>query len=234
MRPLGEALAAAGFPVRAVCLPGHGTDVADLARTHWPEWFAAVERAHGELARDAPEVAVAGMSLGALLALHLAATRPASVRALVLCGTPLLLGDPRVRWLPALARVPWLARRWATIPKTGGPDIADAVARAASASYRAMPLAGVVELLRLRTVVRRELGRVTQPALLLHGRHDHNVPVANVAWLRARLGSAWIETAVLERSWHVITVDHDRSEVARLVVDFLTRVATPSDAPRES
>src|SRR2546429_9501847 len=43
MRPLGEALAARGFPVYAVLLAGHGTDVAELARTCWTDWFASVE-----------------------------------------------------------------------------------------------------------------------------------------------------------------------------------------------
>src|SRR5207247_2344169 len=124
MRPLGEALAARGFPVRAVRLAGHGTRVADLAATRWAEWFASVAEGADRLRRDVPALAVAGMSLGALLALHLAATRPSEVSALVLCGTPLKLGGAGARWLPLLARIPWIARRWATIPKPGGPDIA--------------------------------------------------------------------------------------------------------------
>jgi len=224
MRPLGEALAARGFPVVGVRLAGHGTDVADLARTRWADWFASVEDGCDRLRRDVPRVAAVGMSLGALLGLHLAATRPADVDALVLCGTPLRLGDARVRWLPALARVPWLARRWATIPKAGGPDIADPAVRAASRSYAAMPLAALLELLRLQAVVRAEIGRVTQPALLLHGRHDHSVPLANLELLRRKLGSKAIETHVLERSWHIVTLDYDRDEVARLVGDFLERI----------
>ncbi len=125
MRPLGEALAARGFPVRAVRLAGHGTEVADLAGTRWTDWFASVTEGADRLRRDVPALAVAGMSLGALLALHLAATRPAEVSALVLCGTPLELRGAGVRWLPLLARIPCIARRWATIPKPGGPDIAD-------------------------------------------------------------------------------------------------------------
>jgi len=228
MRPLGEALAARGFPVRAVRLAGHGTAVADLAHTGWVDWFASVEEECGRFRRDVRRVAAVGMSLGSLLALHLAATRPADVEALVLCGTPLRLGDPRVRWLPALARVPWLARRWATIPKGGGPDIADPVVRAASRSYDAMPLTALLELLRLQTVVRAELRRVTQPALLLHGRHDHSVPVASLDLLRRSLGSRTVETHVLERSWHVVTLDYDRDEVARLAAEFLKRVEAAS------
>src|SRR5207247_2364206 len=43
MRPLGEALAARGFPVYGVRLAGHGTDVAEPARTRWTDWFASVE-----------------------------------------------------------------------------------------------------------------------------------------------------------------------------------------------
>jgi len=231
MRPLGEALAARGFPVRAVRLAGHGTEVADLAGTRWTDWFASVTEGADRLRRDVPALAVAGMSLGALLALHLAATRPAEVSALVLCGTPLELGGTGVRWLPLLARIPCIARRWATIPKPGGPDIADPAVRAASRSYRAMPLGAVLELLRLQAVVRGEVGRVTQPALLLHGRHDHSVPLANLERVRRSLGSRLIESHVLERSWHVVTLDYDRDEVARLAADFLGRVEAGATPP---
>jgi carboxylesterase len=231
MRPLGETLAAQGFAVRGVCLAGHATSVDDLARTEWSDWFASVETELETLRRGTPRVAVCGMSLGALLALHLAATRPALVEALVLYGTPVRLADVRVRWLPLLARVPWVARRWATIAKPHGPDIADASVRAASRSYRSMPLSAVVQLLRFQAIVRAELGRVSQPALLLHGRHDHSVPVANLDLLRRSLGSRWIETHMLERSWHVVTLDHDRLEVGRLTADFLARVEA-GDRPR--
>jgi carboxylesterase len=226
MRPLGEALAERGLPVRGVRLPGHGTDLADLARSRWTDWVAAVEAELERLRRDVPRVAVAGMSMGGLLALRLAATRAADVAALVLCGTPLRLRDRRLRWLPLIARVPWLARRYATIPKRDGPDIADPAARAASRSYRAVPLAAVPEFLALQAAVRRDLGRVVQPALLLHGRHDHSVPLANLEQLRRSLGSRVVECHVLERSWHVVTVDYDRAEVAHLTGEFLERVET--------
>jgi carboxylesterase len=166
------------------------------------------------------------MSLGGLLALRVAATRAELVRGLVLCGTPIESAAMRVRALPYLARVPWFAARWATIPKRGdgGPDIADPVARAASTSYRVMPLAGILELLELQRLVRAELDRVRQPTLILHGRHDHSAPLRNMVRLRQRLGSRHVEAHVLERSRHVVTLDHDREEVARLAADFLGRV----------
>jgi carboxylesterase len=227
MRPLGEALAARGFPVRAPCLAGHGTDLAGLARTGWADWFASVSDGLARLHAEVPRVAVVGMSLGGLLGLHLAATRPTMVEGLVLCGTPIRLDGTRIRLLPILARLPFVARRYATIPKANGkPDIADPAMRAASQSYAAVPLVAVLELLRLQALVWRELPSVTQPALLLHGRHDHSVPVTNLEVLRSRLGSRSIETHVLERSWHVITLDYDRDQVAALTAAFLERLET--------
>lgn len=225
MRPLGEALAARGFAVRGVRLPGHATTVQELAGTRWMDWFGEVLREGERLAVETQAVAAVGMSLGALLGLHLAATRATLVRALVLCGTPIESHGFRLRLLPMLARVPWFADRWAIIPKRGGgPDIADPVARAASTSYRAMPLSGILELLALQQVVRGELDSVRQPALLLHGRGDHSAPVAGLVRLRQALASRTVEAHVLERSWHVVTLDYDRDEVARLAADFLDRV----------
>jgi carboxylesterase len=229
MRPLADALAAHGFATRTPRLPGHGTDPDDLARTRATDWLLAAEAELDALRRDVSLAAVVGMSMGALLALDLAARRPTAVSALVLCGTPLRV--PRLTWLPLAVRVPGMARRLAVIPKRGGaPDIADPEMRAASRSYPVMPLAAVLELIALQRRVRGVLGRVSQPALLLHGRRDRSVPLANLALLRARLGSRVIETHVMERSGHVITVDHDRTEVARLTADFLARIEAQASA----
>lgn len=225
MRPLGEALAARGFPVRSPRLAGHGTDVADLARTRWTDWYASAEAELARFAAEVPRVAVVGLSMGGLLALHVTARRPSCVTALALLSTPIRIGDPRARLLPAVARVPplwrWLDRRIGPIPKPTGPDITDAAIRAESPSYLATPLTAVVELMRLQAIVRRELRGIAKPVLLLHGRRDRSVPLVNLDMLRRELGSRVVGAHVLERSGHVVTVDVERDTVARLVADFL-------------
>ena len=66
------------------------TSAVDLARTRWTDWVASAEEGANALRRETGgPIAVAGMSMGGLLALHLAARRPADVAALVLCGTPI-------------------------------------------------------------------------------------------------------------------------------------------------
>ena len=54
----------------------------------------------------------------------------------------------------------------------------------------------------------------------------------NLELLHRSLGSPWIETGILERSWHVITMDVDRAEVGRLAADFLERVEAAPAAVR--
>src|SRR2546428_5424992 len=70
MRPLGEALAAHGFPVLGVRLAGHATTVDDLARTRWADWFGSVEYGAARLRRQADRIAIARLSVGAPLAIH--------------------------------------------------------------------------------------------------------------------------------------------------------------------
>jgi carboxylesterase len=226
VRSLGDALAGAGFPVRAARLAGHGTTLDDLARTSWRNWLTSAEDALAALRGTAPRTAVAGASLGALLALLIAARRPHDVAAVVCCATPLRLRDRRPALLRSVGWLPPVRRRYALLPK-GARDISDPRARAASVSYDAIPLPALMSLLRLRAVVRGVLRQVTQPALLLHGRNDHVAPVSNLELLRRRLGSRHVESHVLERSWHVVTEDVERDLVASLTIDFLTRIEEP-------
>ena len=118
MRPIGEALAKRGYAVRAPLLPGHGTCVEDLAATTWPQWFAAAMDEWTDLGSRSPMRVIAGLSMGALLALHLAHDRPREVRAVAALAPALELTRQRnaeiARWLSWL---PALPRRAAIVPK---------------------------------------------------------------------------------------------------------------------
>lgn len=224
VRPLGDALSTAGFRCHAVRLPGHDTTVADLATVRRHAWLATVEDAVGRMAAETGEVALAGVSLGALLSLAVAASGRFPVRALVLLGTPLHLANERATWLRFLAWMPGVAGPNRVLPKRHGRDILDEQARAASRAYDAMPVAAVAELLRLRAQVKRALHRVTMPTLVLHGRHDRTAPVANVETLQRLLPGRPLEVAVFERSAHVLTEDAERDAVAARIVEFLSRI----------
>jgi len=91
MKFVGKQLARLGYTVRGVQLAGHCGTADDLLATRWQDWYASVEQAQAELAAQVDRVFVAGLSMGALLGLHLAARRPESVAGLALyaphCGT---------------------------------------------------------------------------------------------------------------------------------------------------
>ena len=65
MRPLAQALAAAGFSVELPLLPGHGTSVGDMVPTRWSDWSSVAEAAYGDLAGRSDRVFVAGLSMAA-------------------------------------------------------------------------------------------------------------------------------------------------------------------------
>src|SRR5215471_5057872 len=69
---LAQSLNKAKFTVLAPDLAGHGTHAEHLAQTSWLDWYKTAEEAYFELKRNCTEVSVAGLSMGGLLALHLA------------------------------------------------------------------------------------------------------------------------------------------------------------------
>lgn len=219
LRFLADAAHADGFAARAPLLPGHGTSLPDLAAVRWQDWYETAEAAAVSLGAERAPVVVVGQSLGALLALHLAAARASWVSALVLLAPALFL---RARWVEWAAPLwPLLARLRPYWPK-GDADIADPQARVARIGYEQIALAALSELLRLQRIVRAEVGRVMQPALIVQSRQDHTCSWRGVEFLQARLGGP---TTVLrlERSFHVVSLDYERAAVARAIRDFVLR-----------
>lgn len=219
VRPLGEGLAGRGLRALGPRLPGHGASPEALAETGCEDWLDAVRAAHRSLRAEHRRVSIAGLSLGGLLALALAAeTR---LDALVVMGTPLAL-PRRARWM-----LPWLRRFKPLLPKRGGSDIRDAAARARHPSLPVMPASSVLELVALQRRVRAVLPRVSAPLLVAHGRLDRTARPADARRILRAVASPERELVWLPNSGHVLPVDHDGAELVRVLGDFLTRARPP-------
>jgi carboxylesterase len=215
MRPIGEALARRGYGVCAPLLPGHGTRVEDLAVSTWPQWFAAAMDAWNDLGTRSPIRVVAGLSMGALLALHLAHERPREVGAVAALAPALELTSQRhaeiARWLA------WLPRRAAIVPKRSArlPG-----AGRLTPAYDEIPLRSLASMLALQRRVRAELPAITTPVLLVDGGRDDTISPAASPAIETALGSAVKSHRRFERSGHILTEGVDAPAVIDAVADF--------------
>jgi len=227
LAPLADALSSAGLLVRAPMLAGHGRDVAALATTTRADWLASADAALTEVVAEGQGPAViVGSSAGGLLALELALERPHDVRALVLLAPPIYLPPLNALAIRLTLLLPRSLRPAALrqVRKVGGPNVSDRTHISSLRYLPAYPLESLGELLHLMRSVRRRLSEVMQPVLLVYGVLDARVSRAQVDTLASELRGASVERLDLERSAHLVAVDHDRDRLARDVIAFIRRL----------
>jgi carboxylesterase len=209
---------------RAPRLAGHGDDARELMNVGWTDWVKTATDALLDLqSRAGTRVVVCGLSLGALLATHLAAVYPECVAGLIAMSN--------ATWLRFLSPGLGLALfdrvkpfdNGFYIPKSGA-DIRDPDAKKRHLTYDVNPARSAVEVLRAGRLVRGELAAVKCPALVIHGRLDRVCPVANAERFARALGTTDVEVAIMPSSGHIVSVDWDRGTVAKRVQEFLARV----------
>ena len=212
MSPWGQALADAGYTVRVPRLPGHGTTWQELSQTRWQDWYAEVDRALTELRSRCDKVAVAGLSMGACLALRLAEQRPDDVDALTLVNPAVRSTNRQLLALPLLRHV------MASVPAIGNDIKKPGVSEGA---YDRTPLQPLHSLTRLWREVRADLPTVVAPLLVLRSSEDHVVDPSSAALILSAVSSPVRREVLLEHSYHVATLDNDAPRIVAESLQFL-------------
>ena len=224
MRPLAEAVAAAGFTVELPLLPGHGTAVEDMVPTRWEDWSAAAEAAYQALAARCDQVAVAGLSMGGTLTCWLAEQHPEIAGIAVV--NP-LVDRPTAEFTEGIRA---LLEAGTEVIDGIGSDIAkEGVVEAA---YPGTPLAAVALPLRGGRRGRGPAGRhpLPGPPAVQPGGPRGRPGLRGRPRGRSRAGP--IERVHLERSFHVATLDWDAPLIEEQVVEFATGpLGGPGTAP---
>ena len=242
LRPWADHLAAAGFRVRVPRLPGHGTSWQELNLTRWQDWYATVKRSYADLSAETSQIVVGGLSMGAALALRLAARQrvrerralhrsrrtdrpaeqpPTPLVGLCLVNPALHNADPRLSFLPLLKQ---LTGSVAGISNDIAQPFADEVA------YDRTPLRALSSMLQLWDLTIAGLHRVDQPILLFRSRHDHIVDPTSIRILRERVSSSDITEHELQKSFHVATLDYDADFIFSESAAFIRRVTAAAIA----
>ncbi|MFZ5469076.1 MAG: alpha/beta hydrolase [Myxococcota bacterium] len=225
VRPLGEALALRGYYVKAIRLPGHGSTPEALTQVGHHDWEQAAEDALLSL-KNFRQVFVGGLSMGALLAVLLAARFPERVHGLCLMAPAMRLLSPSARVLQALGVLPLveLWRPW--IPKDGT-DIDDPEARAQAPVLEAFPSSRLFDLWRVQQKAREAMGQVRAPTLIAVAQRDKVVAADGGRELARGLTAAPVVRFIqLSEGAHVMPRDKGKNVLVAEVGEFFDRLRT--------
>jgi carboxylesterase len=216
MKPWARTLGAEGWRIRVPRLPGHGTRWQDMNITTWHDWYAEADRNVRELQGTCATVFVMGLSMGGSLTLRLAEEHGNAIAGIVLVN-PAVHTERIDRFaLPLIKHI------------IGSfPGISNDIAKPGQdeGAYDRIPLKAAASLQQLWAQIRTDIARVQQPLLLLRSATDHVVEASNGAWIMNHVGSSDRTEIVLERSYHVATLDHDADVIEQSSIAFVKRVA---------
>lgn len=210
MRPLGEYLHSLGYTVLCPRLPGHGTDVQDLEQTTAADWYAVSERACVELLAGFSSVYVAGLSMGGLLAIKLAATLP--VRKAAFIAAPIFVQDKRASFLAFLRFfIRYLPKRKKNYHELDKYCI----------TYNKMPTRPLMSLFALvRECKNSLLEKINIPCLVLQSRIEHTVQPRSAQYIYDKLAGKAKKLVWFARSGHILTLDAEHGRVFKEIGDF--------------
>ena len=205
MRPLGEALHARGFTVRGINLPGHATDMDDMARYHWDDWLTAAKDAFLHLKERCDLVSVAGLSMGGCLTLLLAEQMPVTACAPI--SAPTVVKNKLL---------PFAGVAWRFMPVIMWGQSAEREAKLNmryDIGYPGFYSKCGAHLYKLMVMARRNLHAIRCPILVVQSRADETIEQRSAKDIIKGVSSEKKGVLWLEDSPHVCTISADQERI---------------------
>lgn len=212
MRPLGNFLSDKGYSVRCPLLPGHGTSMEDLEKRKWQDWYNAAETEWKDMAVKHDKVFVIGLSMGGVIALHLAEHH--NVDGIIALAAGVKLKDWRISALPVLRhfvkRVKKTRNAYAR-----GPD-------RKRFAYEYNSSKATQQIVRLYDHIKNDLNKVTAPLLMINSTKDRTTPFENTEIVMSRIKSSWKKVIPLNMDDHIITLSKEQDFIHKNIEEFIS------------
>lgn len=210
MRLLGEHLYQEGYTVLGVRLPGHGTTPEELNETIWQDWYAEAKKGFERLEKCCSEVMVAGLSMGGLLAIKVAAELP--VKKAAFLSAPMFVFDKRITFVSILRFfIPVLKKRKRNY----------FVAEKYNLAYDIMPTKPLVSLFKLVDICKKQLlKKITVPCIVMQSKIEHTVEPKSAQYIYDKISSEKKKIVWFEKSGHILTLDVEREKVFKEISKF--------------
>jgi carboxylesterase len=235
MQYLAKRLRKEGFATYTPHFEGYGFGERSdpFATGTWPQWRAHVLNYFDKVARSHQSVSVAGLCIGAVLALDLAAERPGQVAALSLLATTLFYDGWSLPWyqfLTPLAYYTPLRYRYSyrerhpygvkneSLRKWIAREMSEKTTSIAGAS--SLPMTAVYQAKKLIRHVKGTMPLVTAPALVIHAMEDDVASVRSAEFVLDNIGSDDVDFVLVHDSYHMVTLDNEKERVAGETIRF--------------
>ena len=213
MRPIADALAAQGFAVRGILLPGHGTTPEDMMRFSWQDWLLSARTAAREMRARYPRFSVVGHSMGGVIALILASEM--DLTACVVIAAPMrTVNCFRHLALPVSLVHPMVKKRIDNNER-GMLD------QKYDFTHTRFPTKRTHDLSVLMSRAKQHLGLVRCPLLAVQSHADRVVTADSPDIILRGIASRKKAMLWLDKAPHVCTIAPEWPKIAQGVADFL-------------
>lgn len=209
LRELAQYLANKNITVYAVRLRGHGTDIRELDKVKWQEWYADYENGYNELSKKTKKIFVAGHSLGGALALYLAEQKDAD--GVISLASPIALKDKRTEYA-------WLIKYFKKY------EARNLTEEEKQYHYDKYSAAAVEQLASLIEAYKKDLPKVTEPILIIQLSNDTKIDPTSADYIYKSTKSKDKSIVIIPAAGHDLFQGAYKYRVYEEVYAFIKRV----------
>ena len=206
-------LSSKGFFVRADNLPGHGTTIKECNSIKYTDWIEFTEQRLADLSARCNKIFVCGISMGALLAMHLSTVFP--INGLISAAPVLSFNKPfKIRFLN-----PILCHLFKVRPKKY--EFSDS--QKIYYGYNKWPLIALNEVRKLSNHVNKNiLPKIKCPTLLIHSKADEISLIDNYDIEKKYINNTIIDSFIVNESHHnIFDCDVEKDIIQTKILNFI-------------